>query len=156
MNTSFSFQPSSIPGREGAPAAPPPVQGQASTGSDPSGASPSGSSSGGLSQMLFLLLPLVFFFLLWSQSRKQKQVEKTLKAGDRVILQSGFVGKLVELGTTRAKLELAPGVTVQVLKSAIQGLDAGEPKPEAGKPAESKAKESLQESVKDKPQEKKA
>ncbi len=106
-----------------------------------------------MSQMLFLLLPLVFFFLLWSQSRKQKQVEKGLKAGDRVILQSGFVGKIVEIGSTRAKIELAPGVNVQVLKSAIQGLDAGEAKPESSDP---KAKEPAKEPAKDKAQEKKA
>ena len=154
MTTSFSFQPNAIPGREGAPAATQPVQGQPSPGPDSPGTS--SAPGGGLSQMLFLLLPLFFFFLLWSQSRKQKQVEKTLKAGDRVILQSGFVGKLIELGTTRAKIELAPGVNVQVLKSAIQGLDAGEPKPEAAKPAEASAKESAKDSVKDKPQEKKA
>lgn len=150
MTTSFSFQPSQIPGREGAPAAPQPVQGTPPPAGDPGPGAPPG---GGLSQMLFLLLPLVFFFLLWSQSRKQKQVEKTLKAGDRVILQSGFVGKIVDLGTTRAKIELAPGVNVQVLKSAIQGLDAGEPKPE---PSDSKAKEPAKEPAKDKAQEKKA
>ena len=152
MTTSFSFQPSQIPGREGAPA-PQPMQGQPPPGADGAGAGAGGPPGGGLSQMLFLLLPLVFFFLLWSQSRKQKQVEKTLKAGDRVILQSGFVGKIVDLGTTRAKIELAPGVNVQVLKSAIQGLDAGEPKPEQSDP---KSKEPAKESAKDKAQEKKA
>jgi preprotein translocase subunit YajC len=132
------------------------VEGQPPPGAADGHAPSSGSPPGGMSQMLFLLLPLVFFFLLWSQSRKQKQVEKGLKAGDRVILQSGFVGKIIELGTTRAKIELAPGVNVQVLKSAIQGLDAGEPKPDAGKPAEPKAKEPAKEPAKDKPQEKKA
>jgi preprotein translocase subunit YajC len=151
VTTSFSFQPSQIPGREGAPAAPQPAQG---TPPPPAGADGGAAGPpGGLSQMLFLALPLVFFFLLWSQSRKQKQVEKTLKAGDRVILQSGFVGKIVDLGATRAKIELAPGVNVQVLKSAIQGLDGGEPKPESSDP---KAKEPAKEPAKDKAQEKKA
>jgi preprotein translocase subunit YajC len=103
---------------------------------------------GGLSMILiFLPMILLFLYMSRSQTKKQKELESSLKSGDRVITQSGLVGRIVELTDTRVKLEIAPGVTVQMLKSALSGLDHGE-----AKSGESKAKES----GKEKSQEKKA
>jgi len=62
----------------------------------------------------------------------RKQIESNLKVGDRVVTRSGLVGRIVDLGE-RAKIEIAPGVTVQMLKTAIEGLDV----PPEAKPAES-------------------
>jgi len=91
--------------------------------------------------ILIMLLPLLFvLFMSRNQSKKQKELEAALKPGDRVVTQSGLIGKLLEIGDRTAKLEIAPGVNVQILKASIQGVD-GEPKA-----AEAK----------DKPQEKKA
>ena len=43
-----------------------------------------------------------------------------------MLTQGGFVGKLVEVGDRYAKLELAPGVKVEVLKSGLLGKDTAE------------------------------
>jgi preprotein translocase subunit YajC len=89
----------------------------------------------GLSMILiFLPMILLFLYMSRSQTKKQKELEASLKSGDRVITQSGLVGRIVELGETRVKLEIAPGVNVQMLKSALSGHDPGESKAkEAGK-----------------------
>ena len=93
-----------------------------------------------------MILPILLIFMtMRGQSKKQKQLEASLKTGDTVITQSGLIGKITEMGETRAKVEIAPGVTVRMLKSAIQGVDGGEAKP-------AEAKDAKQE----KPQEKKA
>jgi preprotein translocase subunit YajC len=105
--------------------------------------------------MLILLLPLLLIFLMTrSQTKKQKQLESSLKVGDRVLAQSGLIGKLIEVGDRTVKLEIAPGVNVQMLKSSIQGLDGADQKPAAALDAKQDAK--AKEPAKDKPQEKKA
>lgn len=77
--------------------------------------------------MLVAFLPLIVM-LLWtsrSQQKKQKELEAKLKKGDRVVTQSGLVGRLVEFGDARhVRIEIAPGVKVQMLRSAIAGIDA--------------------------------
>jgi preprotein translocase subunit YajC len=68
--------------------------------------------------------------MFWSSRSQQKKAAAALadlKKGDRVLTQSGLAGKLVELGDRYAKLELAPGVKVDVLKSALSGKDTGDP-----------------------------
>lgn len=81
-----------------------------------------------MGMMLLLLLPM-FLFLMWSQrsqTKKQAAAISALQKGDRVILQSGLIGKLVEIGERTAKVEIASGVKVEVLKSAISGKDGGD------------------------------
>jgi preprotein translocase subunit YajC len=87
-----------------------------------------------------------------NQNKKQRQLESNLKTGDRVITQSGFIGKIIDINerSARVKLEIAPGVVVQIVKSTIQGVDAGEMS------AEAKAGDKSKEPAKDKAQEKKA
>jgi preprotein translocase subunit YajC len=78
--------------------------------------------------MLMLLLPMLLF-LMWSsrsQTKKQQAALAALQKGDRVILSSGLIGKLVEQGERTAKIEIASGVKVEVLKSAISGKDGGD------------------------------
>ncbi|WP_437594760.1 preprotein translocase subunit YajC [Sorangium sp. So ce1000] len=126
MASSNWFQPNAAPGRAGnAPATP--VEGQ----SPPSGGheAPSSPFGGGAFQFLILALPLLLIFVMTrSQNKKQKQIESSLKAGDRVVTQAGLIGKIVDINpnSPRVKLEIAPGVNVQILKSAIQGPDPGE------------------------------
>jgi len=76
-----------------------------------------------------LLLGLLLVMMFWSSKSQQKKQQATLaalKKGDRVITQSGFVGKLVEVGDRYAKLEVAPGVRIDLLKSALVGKDTAE------------------------------
>ena len=122
------FQPTTPPGREGSgPAPAQPAQGPP----PPNEAPPAGGGSGGLfggTSILFLVLPLLLiFFMTRSQSKKQKDLESNLKVGDRVITRSGLIGRIVDLGD-RAKVEIAPGVNVMMLRSAIEGVDGGDAK----------------------------
>jgi preprotein translocase subunit YajC len=99
--------------------------------------------------MLMMVLPIALILMMTrGQSKKQKQLESSLKSGDTVVTQSGLIGKLVEVNEGRVKLEIAPGVNVRMLKSAISGLDTGDAKASASSSASSASK--------DKPQEKKA
>lgn len=151
MTNSF-FQPATAPGRDSPPTAP--VQGAPAIPPAGDAAPPPGGLFGGASTILLFALPLLLIFMMTrSQNKKQKQLESSLKAGDRVITQAGLIGRLVDLGERTAKLEIAPGVNVQILKSSIQGLDATD----AAKAAEAaKQDPKAKEPVKDKPQEKKA
>ena len=49
-----------------------------------------------------------------------------IKKGDTVLLQSGIRGKVAELGDRFAKVEIAPGTKVEVLKTSILGKDTAE------------------------------
>jgi preprotein translocase subunit YajC len=93
--------------------------------------------------LLIMVLPILLIFMtMRGQSKKQKQIEANLKTGDTVVTQSGLIGKVTEfIGETRVKVEIAPGVSVKMLKSAISGVDAGEAKAadKADKPQEKKA-----------------
>lgn len=94
-----------------------------------------GADSPGLGPMLPMLLMIApLFLLMWWMSRsQQKRQEKALaelKKGDRVLTQSGLVGKLLELGDRYAKVEVAPGVKVELLKTALAGRDTGQNQPE--------------------------
>lgn len=83
-----------------------------------------------------MALPLLLLvFMTRSQSKKQKDLEASLKVGDRVVTQSGLIGKVIDLGERTARVEIAPGVNVQMLKSAIQGPDNP---PDAAKDADKK------------------
>lgn len=76
-----------------------------------------------------LMLAVMVIFLFWSgrsQKKKQEDAVKSLKKGDRLATQSGLIGRLVETGTRTAKIEIAPGVKVEVLKSSILGRDTEE------------------------------
>lgn len=82
-------------------------------------------------QMLPLMLPLLLiFFMMRNQSKKQKQVEQGLKTGDTVVTQAGLIGKIIEMNERTVRLEIAPGVNVRLLKTAIQGIDPGDTKVE--------------------------
>jgi len=77
-----------------------------------------------MGMLLVMALPLLLLVLMTrNQSKKQKELESSLKVGDRVVTQAGLIGKVMDIGERTAKLEIAPGVNVQVLKSAIQGPD---------------------------------
>lgn len=82
----------------------------------------------GLLFPLLLFVPLILM-MFWSSRSQQKRHQKALaelKKGDLVLTQSGLRGKLVELGDRFAKIEIAPGTKVEVLKSAVLGKDGAE------------------------------
>ena len=50
-----------------------------------------------------------------------------------MVTQSGLIGRLVEIEPRYAKLEIAPGVKVQVLRTSLSGRDADEASPKKEK-----------------------
>lgn len=82
----------------------------------------------GMTTILFMLMPILLIFTMRNQSKKQKAIEQNLKTGDTVVTQSGLIGKIVEMNERTVRLEIAPGVNVRLLKTAIQGIDAGDTK----------------------------
>lgn len=134
MNSTMS-QPAEAPGREGTP--PPAQPAQPSEGAPPPSAPPPG--GGGLSMGMMLLLPLVLFGIIILMNRGEKkrraELETKLKKGDRVLTRSGIAGKLIEVGERTVRLEIAPGVNVTMVKTAIEGLDPGD----TDKPKDDKA-----------------
>jgi preprotein translocase subunit YajC len=126
----FAFQPTAAPGTEASPGAhAQPTPGTAPAEGPPPGTAPQSPIGGGSGLMTFLLmvLPILLLFVTMGRSsKKQKQMEANLKTGDTVVTQSGLIGKITEMGEARIKLEIAPGVTVRMLKSSVSGVDTGD------------------------------
>jgi preprotein translocase subunit YajC len=122
----FLFQPSSAPGRIEGGAAPPPAPAASEGQAAPAGPPADTGFFGG--PMGTLLLPMLIFigFMFWqsrSQAKKQKELEESIKVGERRVTSSGIVGKVTEVGERTVRLEIAPGVHVTFLKGVVQGLD---------------------------------
>lgn len=119
-----------VPPAPGRPEGPAPQPAQVQEAQPPARSGPPADGPGGLSLMfpLLLLVPLllVMFFSSRSQQKKQAQAIASLKKGDRVLTQSGLIGKLVEVGDRYAKIEVAPGVKVDILKTGLLGKDTPE------------------------------
>lgn len=81
-------------------------------------------SGGGLPITWILLAILaIFWVFLLMQNRKRRaaQLEQraSIDTGSKVLLTSGFIGTLVSKDGDQAEIELAPGLTVRVLVTAI-------------------------------------
>lgn len=79
--------------------------------------------------MLTMVLPMVLVFgvMMFLNSRKQKKedsMRESLKAGDRVVSQSGLLGEIASIEGKIAKVKLAPGTTVQMLVTSISPIAA--------------------------------
>ena len=98
-------------------------------------ASPCGSSSGeggaqgsaqGLTGMIFpiaIFVLIFYFFILRPQRKRQKQHDSLIGGitrGDQVVTIGGFFGTVREVRDDTFMVEIADGVKVRVLKSAVQ------------------------------------
>jgi preprotein translocase subunit YajC len=92
--------------------------------------------------LVFIPVMLLLFWQSRSQQKKQAAAVAALKKGDRVLTQSGIVGRLLGYEGKYAKLELPPsGVKITVLKSSLTGIDAegqAAPADQTSKPAPEK------------------
>lgn len=94
--------------------------------------------------MMFLLFVPVILLLFWqsrSQAKKQETLVNSLKQGDRVLTQSGLVGRLTEKNERYAKIEIARGVVVQVLRSSLAGRDTDDVPSDSAKDTAKDSKE---------------
>ena len=110
-------------------------------------AAPSGPGSSLFMFLMFVPLILLLFWQTRSQQKKQDKAVAGLKKGDRVVTQSGLVGRLLEIDSRYARLELAPGVKVQVLRTSLSGRDVEDA---AKSGSEDKAAKELADKNKDK------
>ena len=89
----------------------------ATTAADPMGL-------GGLGGMLPLVLMFVvlYFIMIRPQMKRQKEHRSMIEAlakGDEVATSGGVIGKVTKLGDAYLGVEIAAGVEVQVLRSAV-------------------------------------
>lgn len=85
-----------------------------------------------------VLIVLVFWLLLWRpQRRRQQQLAATraaLEVGSEVMLGSGIFGRVQSLEDETVQVELAPGVTVKVVRQAIARVVEPDPDPDLAPP----------------------
>ena len=71
---------------------------------------------------LVLMFVVLYFVMIRPQMKKQKEHRTMIEAlakGDEVATAGGMLGKVTKLGDAYLTLELAPGVEVQLQRSAI-------------------------------------
>jgi len=100
----------------------------------------------GLMQFLVLFAPLLliwYFLIIRPQQRqraKVKEMLENLKTGDKVVTSGGVYGTVVGFKDTVVQLQVAPQVKLDVVRSAITGLQPSEEKSDNGSSREATAK----------------
>jgi len=89
---------------------------------------PAAAPEGGMQSSFMSLLPLVlmfvvlYFVMIRPQMKKQKEHRSMIDAlakGDEVATAGGLLGKVTKLGDSHLGVEIAPGVEVQVQRTAV-------------------------------------
>jgi len=76
----------------------------------------------------------VFYFLLIAPARRrQKETQSmlaSLKNGDRIVTSGGICGTVVRVveGEDKVRLRIATSVEIEILRSAISGVETDNPK----------------------------
>lgn len=95
--------------------------------------------SSGLTQMLFLYLPiiLIFYFLIIRPQRQQqkkiKQMLENLKKNDEVVTTSGIHGTVAIVKEKTVVVRVDEGCRIEFDKESIASVTSGEIKPEVVK-----------------------
>ena len=79
--------------------------------------------------MPVLLIAIFYFMFLRPQQRKEKERRKMideLRAGAKVVFAGGIIGTIQEASEKTFVIETASGATMEVLRSAVQGLYGAE------------------------------
>lgn len=85
-------------------------------------------SGAGIYYVIFILLIAMTGWMIWQQSRQQKnrrQLQSSISVGDKVVTVGGVVGTVNEVREAEITLTVADGVTVTFMKSAIGGKYQG-------------------------------
>ena len=81
--------------------------------------------------MPVILIALFYFMIVRPQQKRAKEHKAMIegvKRGDTVVLSSGMIGKVTKVEDAEVQVEIAPGVNVKVVKSALQDVRTrGEP-----------------------------
>ena len=77
----------------------------------------------------FLPLAVIFALFWWliirpqmQRSKEQTKMITALQKGDEIITTGGLVGRIVKVGEQFANIEIAPNITINVQKTAIQAM----------------------------------
>jgi preprotein translocase subunit YajC len=90
-----------------------------------------GAPAAGPQDMLLQFAPLIVLFVLFyfllirpQQQRAKKHAQEVagVKRGDTVVLSSGVIGKVVNVGDTEVTVEIAPKIEVKVVKTMISDV----------------------------------
>jgi preprotein translocase subunit YajC len=78
----------------------------------------------GLANLLFLgFLIAIFYFLLIRPQKKRQDAHRRLiesvGVGDEIVTIGGFYGTVRHMGDDEIELEISPGTTMRMVKSAI-------------------------------------
>ena len=90
------------------------------------GAGAEGAAQGGILGMLFPLAIFVlifYFFIIRPQRKRDKQHNNMIAGinrGDQIVTIGGFLGTVREVRDDTFQIEIAEGVRVRILKSAVQ------------------------------------
>jgi preprotein translocase subunit YajC len=109
-------------------------------------ASSSSGAQGFSSLVFFLGLLVIIWYLLiirpqTRQRRKTQEMIANLKTGDRVVTSGGIVGTIVGFGSSTVQLQIANQVKIEVIRSAISGMQADESSAAAKKTEEQPERE---------------
>ena len=82
----------------------------------------------------WILIFVIFYFLLIRpQQRKQRKAQQeresllnSLKPGDKIVTSGGIYGTVVAVRDSTVQVRIAQSVSVEVLRSAISGLQGTE------------------------------
>jgi preprotein translocase subunit YajC len=78
--------------------------------------------------LMFVVMYLLLIRPQQQRVRRQQVLVSTLEVGDQVVTAGGLFGRIVGLDDETVSLELAPNVTVRVIRPAIsRRLDEGAP-----------------------------
>ena len=84
-------------------------------------------SAGGMGMMvpMLLILAIFYFMMIRPQQRKEKERRKMieeLRAGAKIVFAGGLMGTIQEATEKTFKVELCPGVTVEIARSCVSGV----------------------------------
>ena len=72
--------------------------------------------------MMVVLFGIFYFMMIRPQMKRQKEHRALLAAlakGDEVVMSGGMAGRIEDVGESFVRIEIAPGVVVQVQKGSI-------------------------------------
>ena len=80
--------------------------------------------SGGMGMMIpmLLILAIFYFMMIRPQQRKEKERQKMIEELAKIIFAGGFIGVIQEATEKTFKVEIAPGVAVEVARSSVTAV----------------------------------
>ena len=110
--------------------------GSGGSGTGTAGTGAEGAAQGGLMGMFFPLIIFVlifYFFIIRPQRKRDKQHNNMIAGitrGDQIVTIGGFLGTVRDVRDDTFQIEIAEGVRVRILKSAVQTKRATTPNSE--------------------------